>query len=60
MKKKKLFVTLKPHLVGSLSTIYKHFGDFFKQNFTILLQSQHENNFLPNSEHRQAKVRCKN
>ena len=28
-------------------TIYKHSGDFFKCIFTILLQIQHENNFLP-------------
>ena len=35
----------------------KHSGDFFKCIFTILLQIQHENNFLPTSKHRQAKVR---
>ena len=28
-------------------SIYKHFGDFFRCIFTILLQVQHENNFLP-------------
>ena len=28
-------------------TIYKHSGDFFKCIFTILLQIQHENDFLP-------------
>ena len=28
-------------------TIYKHSGDFFKCIFTILLQVQRENNFLP-------------
>ena len=38
-------------------TIYKHFGDFVKCIFTILLQIQHENNFLPTSKHLQAKVR---
>ena len=31
----------------SFFTIYKHSGDFFKCIFTILLQIQHENNFLP-------------
>ena len=36
-------------------TIYKHFGNFVKCIFTILLQIQHENNFLPTSKHRQAK-----
>ena len=34
-------------------TIYKHFGGFCQ----LLLQIQHENNFLPTSIHRQAKVR---
>ena len=57
MKKKKNFCNLIRHLVGILFTIYKHFGDFVKCIFTILLQIQHENNFLPTSEHRQAKVR---
>ena len=39
-------------------TIYKHFCDFFKVHFTILLQIQHENNFLSTSKnHGQAKVR---
>ena len=55
--KKKTFLNLNCHLVGSLLTIYKHFGDYVKCIFTILLQIQHENNFLPTSKHRQGKVR---
>ena len=55
--KKVTFRKKKRHLVGTLFTIYKHFGDFVKCIFTILLQIQHENNFLPTSKHRQAKVR---
>ena len=43
--------------MGSLFTIYKDFGDFFKCIFTSLLQIQHENSFLPTSKHRQAKAR---
>ena len=39
-------------------TIYKHFGDFVKRIFTILLQIKHENNFLPTSKHRQALGIC--
>ena len=38
-------------------TIYRHFGDFIKCIFTIFLQIQPENNFLPTSKHRQARVR---
>ena len=38
----------------TLFTIYKHFGDFVKCIFSILLQIQHVNNFLPSREHRQA------
>ena len=41
----------------NLFTIYKHFGDFVKCIFTILLQIQHENKFLAASKHRQTKVR---
>ena len=33
-----------------------HFGDC-QVHFTILMQIQDENNFLPTSEHRKAKVR---
>ena len=33
------------------------FREFCQGHFTILLQIQHENNFLATSEHRQAKVR---
>ena len=40
--------------MGTLFTIYKHFGDFVKWIFTILLQIQHENNYLPTSKDRQA------
>ena len=41
----------KCHLVGTLCTIYKHFGDFVKCIFTILLQIQRENHFLPTGKH---------
>ena len=53
--KKATFCKLKPHLGGTLFTIYKHFSDFVNCVFTILLQIQHENNFLPTSKHQQAK-----
>ena len=43
--------------VGSLFTIYKHFGGFVKCIFTILLQIKQENNFLPTSKHLQVEVR---
>ena len=36
--------------------MYKHFGDLVKGVFTILLQIQQENNFLPTSKHPQAEV----
>ena len=36
--KKVTFCKLKCHLVGTLFTIYKHFRDFVKCIFTILLQ----------------------
>ena len=45
--KKVPFCKLKCHRIGIFFTIYKHSGDFFKCIFTILLQIQHENNFLP-------------
>ena len=35
-------LVLKRHLVETLFTIDKHFGDFVKCIFTILLQIQHE------------------
>ena len=38
-------------------TIYKHFGDFVKCIFTILLQIMQGNNFLPTSKHLQVEVR---
>ena len=41
----------------TLFTIYKHFGNFVKCIFTVLLQIQHENNFVPTTKHRQAGVR---
>ena len=34
-------------LNGKVFKIDKHSGDFFRCSFTILLQIQHENNFLP-------------
>ena len=34
----------------------QRFRGFCEVHFTSLLQIQHENNFLPTSEHRQAKV----
>ena len=42
----------------STNFVYKlqTFWGFCQVHFTILLQIQHENNFLPTSEHRQAKV----
>ena len=46
-KKNNFFVNQKRHLVGSLFTIYEHFGDFVKCAFTILLQFQQENTHLP-------------
>ena len=39
--------------MGTLFPIYEHFRDFVKCIFTILLQIQHENNFLPTRNHRQ-------
>ena len=41
----------------TLFAICKHFGDFVKCIFTLLLQIQHENNFLPTTKHRQDRVR---
>ena len=41
-------------LVGTLFKIYKHFWDSVESIFTILLQIQHGNIFLPTSKHRQA------
>ena len=45
------FWKLKRHSIGPLFTIYKHFGDFVEWIFTILLQIQHDNHFLPTSQH---------
>ena len=55
--KKAAFCKLERHLVGTLFTIKKHFEHFVKCIFTILLQIQDENNFLPTSKHWQSKVR---
>ena len=49
----KLKASLSRNFVYSLQT----FGGFCQVHFTILLQIQHENNFLPTSEHRQAKLK---
>ena len=43
----KLKTSLSRNFVDSLQT----FGRFCPVHFTILLQIQHENNFLPTSEH---------
>ena len=43
--------------MGTFFTIYKHFRDFVKWLLWLLLQIQHENNFLTNNKHQQAKVR---
>ena len=43
--------------MGTLFTIYKHFRDFVKWLLRLLLQIQHENNFLITNKHQQAKVR---
>ena len=45
--KKVPFCKLKMSLKRNFFTICKHSGDFIKCIFTILLQIQHENNFLP-------------
>ena len=55
--KKVTFCKLKTSLSSNFVTIYKHFGDFVKCIFTILLQIQHENSFLHTSKQWQAKVR---
>ena len=52
LKKKKN----KYHIIRTLFTIYKHFGDFVKCMFMILSQIQCENNFLLTSKQWQAKV----
>ena len=46
----------KYYLVGTLFTIYKHFGYFIKGIFTILLQIQLKNKFLPTSKQWPAKI----
>ena len=47
-----LEMSLSRNFVYSLQT----FRGFCQVHFTILLQIQHENNFLPTIEHRQAKI----
>ena len=54
--KKVTFCKLKTSPSRNFVYSLKTFG-FCHVHFTILLQIQHENNFLPTSEHRQAKVR---
>ena len=41
------FCKLEMSLNRKFFKIFKHSADFFKCIFTILLQIQHENNFLP-------------
>ena len=53
--KKVTFCKLKSSLSRNFFTIYKKFGDIVECIFTILLQTPHENNFLPNSKHPKAK-----
>ena len=55
--KKSNFSKLKTSLGRSFAHNLQHFGDFVRGIFTILLQIQHENNFLPTSNHWQPKVR---
>ena len=43
MKKCNLCKLEKRHLVGTLFTVYKHFGDFVECIFTFLLQIKHDN-----------------
>ena len=50
----KLKMLLSRNFVFSLQTFW---GFCQVQNFTFLLQIQHDNNFLPTSKHRQAKLR---
>ena len=51
----KLKTSLSRNFVYNLET--EAFQGFCQVHFTILLQIQHENNFLPTSEHREAKIR---
>ena len=52
------FGKLKMSLNGNFvyNNIYKHFRDFVKWLLRLLLQIQHENNFLATNKHQQAKV----
>ena len=54
--KKVTFCKLKTSLSRNLIYNLQTFREFFQVHFTILLQIQHENNFLPTYKHRQAKV----
>ena len=53
--KKATFCKLKTSLRRNFIYNLQHFGDFVNCILTILLQIQHENNFLPTSKHQQAK-----
>ena len=55
--KKSNFSKLKTSLGRSFAHNLQHLGDFVRDIFTILLQIQHENNFLPTGKHWQSKVR---
>ena len=59
MKKSNFFVNEKPHLVGNLFTFRNISGilSFVRFCDFVAMQIQQENNFLPASKHRQAKVR---
>ena len=56
--KKVTFCKLKTSLTRNFLYNLQIFRGFFRVHLTILLQVQHENNFLPStSEHQQSKVR---
>ena len=54
--KKVTFCKLKTSLSRNFVYNLQTFRGFCQVHFMILLQIQHENNLLPNNEHRQAKV----
>ena len=55
--KKKTFCKLKTSLSRNFVHNLQTFLGFYQVRFIVLLQIQHENNFLPTTQHRQAKVR---
>ena len=57
LKKKATFCKLKTSHSTNFVYNLQTFRVFCEVHFTILLQIQHENNFLPTTEHWQAKVR---